>query len=762
MAPRAFALTRSGALDQSMLQAVLQRSRSAMSNVPSGTTFLALRRDGQLHHLVIVPNGPRGANAAFQFAQSVSARSDETDLPDLSSTRSIARVDYDVHSVPGAATQAGGDVRVVAQAMATTLRDDEWVAITVRKPYAWTERRFHQRWMHSRAQTHHSLDPAAVVATVTAGAGDFDSAENAARQAVLAMPGWDYPVRVRGENGRRAAAVLSSLGALAGVAGWAASTVPFLATAALPAAVLAALFFAIALGAAVGVVPIAGAYRARRIRRTRFPAPLLRVGLVPRAPHGSHQMVAQDGTVARVPEHGGDYPVSRTAFVIGPLQAIALAAPHAGAASGAGQSKLRVAPPALRERVGPMLGVSDGEAVYLSERDRYSGCFMSGGPGSGKTLFLLTLWGYDAFNRARCSGPAGGNAMIWFDTKMDGEAATAAARLSKFGGDKFVVIRVGDPTSQYGIEMLPRVGSAAQRGRDLAAIFKSVFGEQAIAFQSQMTLQRVFTAGFAISECPALVAQVPGLEPGRSPIWYADVLLSNRGSHMAVALFQALQQAAINGGYGADVEEAFQVLQPMFELSEAKRIDLSSAPRSKTDSLMLAEHWWSRPVRIPWEQILTQKAAVVIDFGGLRPEEGETGAEDAQAVLNTELRDALAAMMLHTLRVEIERVCAGWFRTSKRCRSTRMRSSTSLARTRTRSPGSATTLVRSGCARRSRRSSLSSSSTVSGRRCWGSGRSARSRRATRASPATWRPSSSWTAPTGRRRTLRCWAVSRRR
>ncbi len=34
---------------------------------------------------------------------------------------------------------------------------------------------------------------------------------------------------------------------------------------------------------------------------------------------------------------------------------------------------------------------------------------------------------------------------------------------------------------------------------------------------------------------------------------------------------------------------------------------------------MLAEHWWSRPVRIPWEQILTQKAAVVIDFGGLRP-----------------------------------------------------------------------------------------------------------------------------------------------
>ncbi len=324
-------------------------------------------------------------------------------------------------------------------------------------------------------------------------------------------------------------------------------------------------------------MPIAGAYRARRIRRTRFPTPLLRVGLVPRAPRGSHQMVAQDGTVARVPEHGGDYPVSRTAFVIGPLQAIALAAPHAGAASVPGSRSCA----SLRRRFGNESGrcwvsATARRSISANGTDtRAASC--RAGPGSGKTLFLLTLWGYDAFGRARCLGPAGGNAMIWFDTKMDGEAATAAARLSKFGGDKFVVIRVGDPTSQYGIEMLPRVGSAAQRGRDLAAIFKSVFGEQAIAFQSQMTLQRVFTAGFAISECPALVAQVPGLEAGRSPIWYADVLLSNRGSHMAVALFQALQQAAINGGYGADVEEAFQVLQPMFELSESKRIDLSSA-----------------------------------------------------------------------------------------------------------------------------------------------------------------------------------------
>ncbi|PZE92507.1 hypothetical protein DEI95_08260 [Curtobacterium sp. MCBD17_008] len=134
MSIRAFTLTRTGNLDQSMVQTVLQRSRSAMSNVPSGTTFLTIRQDGQLRHLVLVPDEKRAPAAAFQFAQAVEARSEEVDVPDLSVTRSIVRADYDVRSVPGTATQAGGDVRVVAQTLSTTLRDGEWVAPSPRPP----------------------------------------------------------------------------------------------------------------------------------------------------------------------------------------------------------------------------------------------------------------------------------------------------------------------------------------------------------------------------------------------------------------------------------------------------------------------------------------------------------------------------------------------------------------------------------------------------------------------------------------------------
>ncbi|MEK6345215.1 MAG: hypothetical protein V4737_15455, partial [Curtobacterium sp.] len=334
----------------------------------------------------------------------------------------------------------------MAQTLSTTLRDGEWVAVTVRKPFAWTERRWHQRWMHARAQTHHSLDPAAVVATVTAGGADRESAENAAQQTVLAMPGWDYPVRVRRESGARVAAALGVPGGMVAALALGAGQVGFLASLVVPLAVVAATLLGAAVAAGAGWLPLGGAFRARMIRRGRFGAPILRAGLVPKRPQGSHTIVGQDGTVARVPEHPGDYPISRTAFVLGPLQAIALAAPHSGAASGAGQSKVRVAPPSLRDRVGPSFGVSFGESCYLSERDRYSGMFLSGGPGSGKSQYLLTVWGFDACARARQEGPAGGNAMVWFDTKMDGEAAASAARLSKDAGDRFVVVSVGDPT----------------------------------------------------------------------------------------------------------------------------------------------------------------------------------------------------------------------------------------------------------------------------------------------------------------------------
>ncbi|MGN7187009.1 hypothetical protein [Microbacterium enclense] len=106
---------------------------------------------------------------------------------------------------------------------------------------------------------------------------------------------------------------------------------------------------------------------------------------------------------------------------------------------------------------------------------------------------------------------------------------------------------------------------------------------------------------------------------------------------------------------------AAEALRPFFEETEAKRRELAQAPRSKTDALMLAEHWWSRRWRFTWEDILRGKAAVVIDFGGLSAfTDADENQVREQGDLDKELRDSLAAMMLYTLRNEIERVCAGW------------------------------------------------------------------------------------------------------
>jgi len=643
---QSFALTRAGNLDPSMLSMLLQKTRSAFANVPAGTTFLTVREDGALRHLVLVPRGAQAAGQAFQFAQATQARSEEAEPVSLAHTRAVVRATYDVRSVPGSATQAGGDVRVVAQTLSTVLRDGEWVAVTVRKPWP-LERRPLQRWVQSRTQTHHSLDPSAVLASVTAGASDSAAASNIVQQAVAAIPGWDYPVRVRAESGVRATGVFAGVGALLGGAGYLLSAVHN--GDAGVAYATAAVAGVAAVAAWLGWLPVAGALRARMARSGAFPAPRMRAGF-PRPPRGAHTMINQDGTVSMNPDFAGDYPLARPVFMLGPVQAVAVAAPHSGAASGAAVSKERVAPPALRIRRGPALGTCAGAPVFLSDTDRYAGLFITGGPGSGKSLFLLTMWGYDAFARTNGAASSGGNAMIWFDTKMDSQAAQSAARLSRFAGDKFVVIRVGDPNSRLGLELLPTLGSAGERGREMAAILRSVLGEGAIAFQSQQTLQQVFTGGFAVADCPAVVAQVPGLEPGRSAIYYADVLLENKGVELSVALFEAVRRAAAQGSYGRDVAEAHEQLLPIFDRTPSQRTQLFSAPRSKTDAFMQAEQWWSRPTKLPWELILRQKLAVIIDFGGA----------NGGALLNPVFRDTLAAMMLHTLRGEIERVCGGW------------------------------------------------------------------------------------------------------
>lgn len=667
---RAFALTRAGSLDPAAVQSTLQKVGQAFSSIDEAT-FLAFRESGTLRHLILLPASAQAEGVSFQIARAVQAQSDPCDLPDLSATGAVVRAQYDVLSIPSTATQSGGDIRVVSQMLSTTLRDGEWAAVTIRKPSKWTERKWYQRWISPRATTHHSLHPSAMVTSFTAGGADTTAAERIVQQTTASLPGWDNPVVVRSVSG--AAAARSMLGVVAGLgaAAFGAAQLPQTHALTTPLAAAAVAFILAAFAVGRGWLPLFGARALRGIRAGRFPAPAYRLGRFPRPPKGAHSVINQDGTVSSYADFPGDYPLSRRSFMVGPLQAIAVAAPHAGAASGASVSTARPAPPVLREQIGAYLGTNEDKPVYLSEKDRAMGLFCTGLPGSGKTQFLASLWGFDAFARTHSAGPRGGNALVWFDTKMDSQASRTVARLSSFAADEVEVIRVGDASAMTGLELLPQRGTVADRGRALAAMFKSVFGEQAIAYRSQMTLRQVFTGGFATAAHADVVAAVPGLEPGRSPLFYADVLLGNKGKALADSLQLAIEAAATKDAvsmasgtppkHGQDLVLAAEALRPFFEETEAKRRELALAPRSKTDAIMLAEHWWSRRWRFSWEDVLRGKAAVVIDFGGLSAstDSDENTVRD-QADLDKELRDALAAMMLYTLRTEIERVCAGW------------------------------------------------------------------------------------------------------
>ncbi|MGN7187008.1 hypothetical protein [Microbacterium enclense] len=529
---RAFALTRAGTLDPSALPATIQKVAQALAALDEAT-FLSIRENGTLRHLILLPDRPRSEGSAFQLAQAVQARSDAVELPDLSRAGAVVRAQYDIHSTPATSTQSGGDIRVVPQMLSTTLRDGEWVAVTVRKPWKWTERRWYQRWISYRASTHHTLHPSAVIATFDAGGTDADAADRIVQQTVASLPGWDNPVVTRRVSGARAGGSLLGAAVAIGAAAFGAANLSALAALVMPLTVGAVILGAAGLATYAGVLPVFGVRQLRSIRRARFPRPPFRLGGIPRPPKGAHSDTNPGGTIRVFADFAGDYPLSRRVFMIGPMQAIAVSAPHSGSASGASVSKSRPAPPAIRERVGAYLGQSEGTACYLSERDRNMGLFVTGLPGSGKSQFLASLWGFDAFARTHGAGPRGGNAMIWFDTKMDSQASMTVQRLSQFAGDEVEIIRVGDPTAVTGLELLPQRGNVAERGRALAAMFKAVFGEQAIAYRSQMTLRQVFAGGFAAAAHPDVVAAVPGLEPGGSPIFYADVLLGNRGKALA-------------------------------------------------------------------------------------------------------------------------------------------------------------------------------------------------------------------------------------
>jgi len=658
---RVFQLTKSGTLQLSPTD-LENAASSALAGAGDGATFVTIMTDQGLEHLFVTDDTPGQEGVAFSVARAMAAHEAELDrVPSLTDVPGLARLRIRAGTAPLQDTQAGADFSALSRIIGDMLMPGEWLAVSIRKAKQRTEVRWQAQWLdYHGMRTHHSRKSGAPVAQFFAGARTSRRAREVLLRAASAIPGFGLSVKAEAVSTGRAARWWVLAAALFGVVSPVLMIVFGLQWEGVLAAVAAG---AAAVGGLLtwrGYLPSLWRYTQRRMLTGRLPVAPVRWTRPkpPRAARSSTTM-GRDGTTV-VTEQGsfdGDYPLAPSAFLVGAHIPLAFVAPHAGAASGTSSTKLRIAPPPLRVRIGPAVGVNHDEMVFLSVGDFWSGVGVIGQAGSGKTALMEHLWGAASRERVHPSGVPGTprqHAMIAFDTKGDGLATVQYQRWSEHNGDRALVVQVSDPTAPVGIELFPFDGSDPTGwARRVVNALRYIWGEDSIGAESFDTLTRVFAAARMVTPEIASRVTVRQLPTGASPFFYANVLLSNEGDDMGVELAAAIADAAVQPGAHEQLPLIVAGLAPLYGSGRtaAQRAQLVKAPRTKVAALMAAEHWWSRPKRAPWSTLLENDIAVIVN----------TGASPAGHLPDEKLRTDLSGLMLYTLHEEIKRTCRGWY-----------------------------------------------------------------------------------------------------
>lgn len=655
---RAWRLTRSGTMDTSSV-AVVQRSGAFASSAPAGSMVVTRRGEHGLEHYFVAPDTGRPGNAAALLGQAAAARPDEIpELPELLSGSHIAVMTVRPSMVIGQDTQAGADMSLVSSALSNMLDKDQWVAAVFRAPSP-TEVKWYRRWfddMYGGRAVHHSVQSSAVLMTVFAGANSVQGAQSIVQSVASALPGFDVPVVPQVLSPWDTARWSAWAAAGAAAAGVASLVVP-----ALQGHVLATVAaFAVAAASVVRTQMVLSGRlsspwsRALSLsRRNRLPVPA-RLPLPPRRPRP--QKFRPDGGVVEATH--GQYPFPKDVVAVGPQLAVAMVAPHAGNDSGHATTLDRPAPGVMRGRIGPYMGDNLNERIHLSAEDMYQGVALFGKAGSGKTRAVQALFAWSCLERVRPSGlpgfPGVRNTLIAFESK--GEGADEYEAWGHAAGDKVLRIDFAASAATMGLDILNVPGDAERRARSIVNALKYAFSDGSIQERSFDTLIQVFTAAFAVSDNQELLAMAPEVTPGKSPFYYASVLLGNYGDVAGVSLAAAIRSEAARRPDTTDLVNASQKLANLYEgKSVSARASVTDAPRNKVSALLAAEQFWARPYKVSWDSILERHRAVIINTGAASTGAGSYEAED------DELTRQMSAVLMYTLYDAIKRRCAGWW-----------------------------------------------------------------------------------------------------
>lgn len=674
---RIFRLTRAGGIDTNPTTFTQRAGTFASAVAQNGAATLLTRREATgLHGYVILDGKTVAANAPVQLAHTVGARAEETELPtDLADSPAIGRLVFK-NSPALRETQSGIDPTELPRILANVLPADSWVAVSMRAPSN-KERKHYTPWLANRLGTatpvHHSTSPAAMVISITAGGSSEDEVRSVLAQVTAGLPGFDLDSAVTFPATRHRAAVgafIAPVPAAAALIG-----VPFI-----PAEVtsLAPAVFAFLTPVLLGLAVIAGVLAAgaftgklvapdtklrTALKTAAFPEPATRRGK-PNPPRKEQTVKRQASNgqsyEKRIAASDGDYPLAQDAFLVGPNVVVGMVSPHAGAISGEAATRARATPPGLLQDIGPMLGSNDDGSPHLSAAALLFGTAIVGQPGSGKSLLVRSLFGWHCMERVHPSGrpgyPGKNNTLIAFESKGDGVAkyVTWARTL----GDQVLVIDAADPSTPA-IDMFAVPGDNGMKSSFFVNAMRYTFGKEAIGDRSFETLTGVFTAALAIDQ--ALLDSMEdrderAIQSGRSPIYYAYLLLGGRGDAIGVELAAAIKSFAVKmrerGTAHAVMEQAYEAIASLYEgRTESARRPFLEAPRNKVSAMLDLESWWSPARRkVTWSQVLEGHRSIVIN----------TGSSPTGAVLEENQNQMISSMLMFSLKNAMVRHCSGW------------------------------------------------------------------------------------------------------
>lgn len=641
-------------------------------------TLLIRRGENNLEQFVVLSQQAATANMQMQLAKAVGARVEVAEIPEmLGATPAIGLMNAIPNAGVGRDTQAGADPAESSRILATSLQPGSWVAITFRWPTK-QERRSWMRWLAHRMGTpnpiHHSVSASAVVAEITVGAPEWFQVEAVVNQVAAALPGFDLSVQAVPPAGR--AKFWKTVGIGAAVAAAATIGMPLIPEEVLvdlPAGLQPGLtavgggLAAVGLLGGLGYLPTDTSKLAKRLNERKFAEPGQHRGRArPPRKASTQSMVRKnaDGTsrtiIKDTAEFEGDYPLSSTAFMLGPNLFIGVVSPHGDSTVQVG-AEARNASSAFREPIGPLIGHDELGPVYLSADTLRFGCALFGRPGVGKSVTMRTLFGWHALERVSPSGrpghPGRKNTLIAFEPK-DFSSAQKYLEWSHQFGDSLLTIDALDPDTPA-IDLIPRTGPLADRVSYLVNAMRYAFGEGDIGPRSYETLSQVFTAALVITD--ELLAESEGLDPavirpGLSPFMYAHILLGAAGDEACVALYQAIRGRAVllreRNAPDENLEAAALALAPLFaSATPAQRRTLQEAPRNKVMQLNQLEVWNSPGRRhVSWDQIITEHRSVVIN----------TGTSRLGNIIDESINQQLSSMLMYGLRRAIQINCANW------------------------------------------------------------------------------------------------------